>query len=80
MKIKLTKMVSLFMSAVMTVSALSLSSFSSFAETDNSTEQTVDTQDSDISYGGVFGSMLSDEINESVQNNQEAANMDYRKY
>jgi hypothetical protein len=65
------------MSAVMTVSALSLSGFSSFAETGDSPEQTVDTQDKEIEYGGIFGSMLSDEIDESVQEKQKAANMEY---
>ena len=80
MKKTLTKAISLLMSAVMTISALSLANFSSFAETDSSTEQTIGNQDSDIKYGGLFGSMLSDEINDSVQNNQEAANMDYTVY
>ena len=80
MKNKFTKLVSLFMSAVMTVSALSLSGFSSYAETGDSPEQTVDTQDNEIEYGGIFGSMLSDEINEFVQEKQEAQNMDYTVY
>lgn len=80
MKKTLTKAISLLMSAVMTISALSLANFSSFAETDSSTEQTIGNQDSDIKYGGLFGSMISDEINDSVQNNQEAANMDYTVY
>ena len=80
MKNKFTKLVSLFMSAVMTVSALSLSGFSSFAETGDSPEQTVDTQDKEIEYGGIFGSMLSDEIDESVQEKEEAANRDYTVY
>ncbi|WP_295086849.1 hypothetical protein [Ruminococcus sp.] len=40
MKTKFTKVLSLFMSAIMTVSALSLSGFSTNAETSKSTEQT----------------------------------------
>ena len=80
MKTKFSKVVSLFMSAIMTVSALTLPGFSANAETNESTEQTINTNDSEIQYGGLFGSMLSDEIDKSVQDKQEAAIMDYTVY
>ena len=63
MKNKFTKLVSLFMSAVMTISALSLSGFISYAETGDSPEQAVEeTSDNELEYGGLFGKMFSDEI------------------
>ena len=80
MKTKFSKVVSLFMSAIMTVSALTLPGFSANAETNESTEQTINTNDSEIQYGGLFGSMLSDEIGESVENSLEAASEDYAVY
>ena len=80
MKIKFTKMVSLLMSAVMTVSALSLSNLNAFADTDQYTEQAFESKGSEIQYDGPFGSMLSDEISESVKSNQEAASQDYVVY
>ena len=80
MKIKFSKMVSLLMSAVMTVSALSLSNLNAFADTDQYTEQAFESKGSEIQYDGPFGSMLSDEISESVKSNQEAASQDYVVY
>ena len=80
MKKTLTKAISLLMSAVMTISALSLANFSSFAETDSSTEQTIDTEKKDVQLEGFFGTMLSDEINDSAAKNDETKNPDYTVY
>ncbi len=80
MKKTLTKAISLLMSAVMTISALSLANFSSFAETDSSTEQTIDTEKKDVQLEGFFGTMLSDEINDSAARNDETKNPDYTVY
>ena len=62
------------------VSALSISGFSTNAETNESTQSTSDLSENEIQYGGLLGSMLSDEINESVESKQEAANSDYAVY
>ena len=74
MKTKFTKVVSFFMSAIMTVSALSLSGFSTNAETSESTEQT-ELQNDDM-----FDSMMLDEFNESIQNNVDDVSQDYVIY
>ena len=55
------------LSAVMTVSALSLPGLAAHAETVDSTGQAVETEDTNVKYGGIFGSLLSDEIDESIQ-------------
>lgn len=81
MKKKTQRILSLFMSAVMTVSALSLANFSSYAEvSDSSTEEAVDNSDTELKYGGIFGSLLGDEINDSIQGNEEEQNRDYTVY
>ena len=81
MKKKTQKILSFLMSAVMTVSALSLANFSSFAEiTDSVSEESMDTSNSELEYGGIFGSLLGDEINESVKGNEEEQNRDYTVY
>ena len=84
MKNKFTKLVSLFMSAVMTISALSLSGFISYAETGDSPEQAVEeTSDNELEYGGLFGKMFSDEIGESqkgTKRKQEEKYAVYRMY
>ncbi|WP_294754353.1 leucine-rich repeat protein [uncultured Ruminococcus sp.] len=80
MKIQFKRMVSFLTSAVMTISALSFSGFSANAETNDSQQQTSDIRDSEVQYGGILGSMLSDEINESVESKQEAESLDYTVY
>lgn len=80
MKIKIKKVISFIMSAVMTISALSLPSLNAFAETNDTQTQTSDIQDSEIQYNGILGSMLSDEINESAEKNKEAESLDYTVY
>lgn len=80
MKIQFKRMVSFLTSAVMTISALSFSGFSANAETNDSQQQASDIRDSEVQYGGILGSMLSDEINESVESKQEAESLDYTVY
>ena len=71
MKTKFSKSVSLFMSAIMTVSAPSLSGFITNAETNQNTDQTTSINDLEVNYDNLLWTMLSDESVGSNDSDQE---------
>lgn len=74
------KIVALLASAVTTVTTLSANYSEVFAETTQETAVSSADSDYEVKSGGLFGTFLSDEMNETVSGEQEKQSADYAVY